>query len=153
MKNLILLLLVLVSVITLAACGGANAPSNNAAPKDKDAGHKDHHEHEGDRFELGKKKIGDMDVAVVYIHNAKEPNEAVFEVNTGLAGDKNKDLKVTVWIGDKDGKELSPKKTADYAKDHNDFDGHCEVPKNKPAEAWAWVEIGGNKAGYELKLK
>lgn len=153
MKKLSLLLLVLVSTVVLAACGGGNAPANNAPVKDKDKGHKDHgHEHHGERHDLGKKKIGDMEVGVVHIHDDKKPNEAVFEIKTGLAADKNKDLKVMVWLGDQDGKELSPRKQADYAKDHNDFDAHCEMPKDKPKKAWVWVEITGNKAGYEVKL-
>ena len=137
-------------VVFLAACGGNSAKPGNGG---NTAGGEHGHEHSGAKKEHGKKKIGSFDVALVQYGEAKKGGEGVFEINTGGTPEANQKIKIYIWIGDKDGKEISPKITPAWAKEHNDFDGHVEVPKNAPDKAMLWVEIDGTKEGWELEIK
>lgn len=151
MKKLALFALCTMAFFAVA-CGGNHSHGNaNAANKEHDHDHD--HEHSGEKKEHGKKKIGSFDVEVVQYGDAKRGGEGVFEVNTGASPEANQKIKITMWLGDKDGKELSPKITPAWAKEHNDFDGHLEVRKDAPDKAWLWIEIDGNKASWELEVK
>lgn len=150
MKRTVLAMFAMALAVFLLGCGG-NAP-NGAANTPKDGGHG--HVHEGDYKVIGKQKIGEYDVQLATFGKATKGKEAVFEVNTGASPEANGKIKdsIYVWISDESGKELSPKVKPDYAPDHNDFDGHCEVPKNAPAKAKAWVQIGDQKASWDIEL-
>lgn len=134
-----------------AACGGGDnhGHGNDGHSHGNESGHG--HEHEGERVVLGKNKIGDLEVTVAQFGKVAKGKEGVFEINTGASADDNKKKKVFVWIGDKDGKELTPRTTPDYAAEHNDFDGHVEVARDLPADARLWVEIDGAKASWDFK--
>ncbi|MCC6573004.1 MAG: hypothetical protein IT462_04360 [Planctomycetes bacterium] len=147
MKKLTLLLLVLVSVITLAACGGANNTPVNNAPK-TDGGHKDHghgDEH-GKMTDLGKKKVGDRDVEVG-VDEWKVGKEGVAEVK--VSGDK---IDVKFWA-EQDGKEISPKKTGEWNGDEKLWDCHVELAKAKAGKAKLFVEIGDKKESWDVVVK
>jgi hypothetical protein len=150
-----LCLLVLSLGLAVPACGGG---ANNAAPGNGGsgtAGGCGGHEHEGERVVVGKQKIGNYEVQLAQFGKASKGGEGVFEISTGASADVNKGLKdkIYVWIGDQDGKEISPKVKPDYAEAHNDFDGHCEVPKDAPAKAYVWVEVDGAKGSWELTIE
>ncbi len=147
MKKAILLLLVLVSVITLAACGGANAPANNAAPKDKG----DHHGKDGDDHgkmtEIGKKKVGDKDVTVG-VNEWKAGKEGVAEVETGgKLGEAPK-----FWA-EQDGKPVSPKKSGEWVDDEKLYDCHVELATAKAGKVKFFVEIGGKSDSWDVDVK
>ena len=133
-----------------AAQAGALAaqPGHNHKPGD---GHKEHGEHEGEKSDLGTKKIAGYDVQVTQVGHAKAGAEAVFVIKIG--GGAGKPKAVRAWVG-VEGGQGSIKTKADEEKP-GEWHAHHEVSKPVPAGAKLWVEVetgsGRKRDSFEYK--
>lgn len=147
MKRAALTVLILFAVVLLVACGGGNNASKPANGGNTESGHGDEH---GKMSDLGKKKIGDRDVSVVVNEWVASKGEGVAEVDCGADGDK---VKLSYWV-EQDGKEVSAKKSGEWAADEKKFDCHVELKKDLKAGKYKLVvEIDGKKDSWDVEIK
>lgn len=152
-----MVLLALASALMFAGCGGGNTANtagggggNNSA-----GGHGHGDEHEGDAFDLGDREKDGLKYEVVQIGELKPGAEGVFEFRLKKDDKAITDASVTAWIGDKDGKELTPRAAGAWRADENCYDCHLALPKDLPADAKFWISVkqGGKeiiKDSFEL---
>ena len=75
--------------------------------------------------------------------------EGIFEVHVMKDKDHLSDAQVSVWIGDKDGKELEERSAGEWRADEDCFDCHVRVPKDMPEGTKLFVLI--RKGDLEIK--
>lgn len=139
-------LLILCSfVVFVAACGG-NSPKNGSGGNTEHSHGDDH----GKMSDIGKKKIGDRDVSVAVNEWIASKGEGVAEVDCGADGDK---VKLSYWV-EQDGKEVSAKKSGEWAADEKKFDCHVELKKDlKVGKYKLVIEIDGKKDSWDVEIK
>jgi len=134
-------------VVFAAACGGNSAKPGNGSGNTTDGEHDDDH---GKMTDLGKKKLGDREVGVEVSEWVASKGEGVAEVDCGADGDK---VKLSYWV-EQDGKEVSAKKSGEWAADEKKFDCHVELKKDLKAGKYKLViEIDGKKDSWDVEIK
>ncbi len=142
----------LAATVVLAACGGGNTTNaGNVAVNGQGNGHGDEH---GTVHPMGKKALGEGYEAEVGHVESDSKTELVFEVKVLKDGKDVKDAQVKVWLGDKDGKELSPVANGEWMADEGLFDAHTAVPPTGADGLVLWVRVmhGGKdvKASFDI---
>lgn len=135
------LALMLVAALALAACGDNHANNNGHANDDhkEGDGHGDHH---GEAVALGTHEFeGGWLVEVGQIGHCEAGKEAIFEVTVKKDGQVQKDARVTGWIGDDTGTELSMIARGEWMEKEGLSDLHVLAPKELPAEPSLWVRV------------
>ena len=140
-----ILLPVFAAALMFAGCGGGNTANTGGGGNTGNSagghGHGHGDEHEGDAFDLGDREKDGFKYEVVQIGDLKPGAEGVFEFRLTKDDKAITDVTVTAWIGDKDGKELTPRAAAVWSSDENCFDCHTALPKDLPADAKFWVSV------------
>ena len=145
MKKFLVVMLVAVSCLAIAACGGgengAHNEDNHAEDGHDHDGHGHGDSHAGEQHDLGHREKDGISYGVIQIGDADAGEEGVFEVH--VMKDKNPitDAQVSVWIGDKDGKELEERAAGEWREDEDSFDCHVRIPKEMPEGAKLFVLI------------
>ncbi|MGE0433176.1 MAG: hypothetical protein AB7K09_04895 [Planctomycetota bacterium] len=148
MRSTLSIALAFAAAILLAACSPAAAPKDNKKTGNE-AGKSTggHEEHEGEPHDLGKVKIGDVEISVTQMGHVEAGKEITFELAYKTEGV----TAVRGWIGMEDGSGT------EHAKAHahgDDIDVHITVAK-APAEGamlWLEVETASGKTKGSLKL-
>ncbi|MCB9932083.1 MAG: hypothetical protein H6841_01535 [Planctomycetes bacterium] len=152
-----IVLLALSAAMMFAGCGGGNTAnaggSGNTGNSAGGHGHGD--EHTGEGHDLGDREKDGFKYEVVQIGDLKPGAEGIFEFRLKKDDKAITDATVTTWIGDKDGKELTPRANGAWMADENCYDCHMDIPKDLPADARFWVTVkqGGSeiiKDSFEL---
>jgi hypothetical protein len=136
MRNLFTLMLVAVTVLALAACGGNSGNATNSGNHDHDHDHEHGHGHgdeHGEAHSLGEKDLdGGYHVHAAVVGELHDAKEGVFEVKVTKDDKPAKGAMVTAWIVDTDGKE-SGHATGEWNEKESFYDCHVALAK-EPGE-------------------
>ncbi|MCA8917770.1 MAG: hypothetical protein KDB68_17005 [Planctomycetes bacterium] len=154
MKKLLVTMLITVSCLAIAACGGGGEngthnEGNHAEDGHDHDGHDHGDAHDGEQHDLGHRMKDGIHYGVTQIGDVEGGKEGIFEVHVMKDKDHLSDAQVSVWIGDKDGKELEERSAGEWRADEDCFDCHVRVPKDMPEGTKLFVLI--RKGDLEIK--
>ena len=129
--------IILISYGFIFSCGNSGNNSTPTSSGEKKEEHKHGGDpHEGVEYELGKQKLGEVEISVHQVGEVKADKEAIFGIE--FPG-KNKNLLKTVrgWVG-VESADGSVKAIA--SSDDIELHVHVEVPKVLSAQSKLWLE-------------
>jgi hypothetical protein len=132
----------LILALTLAACGGGNAPANNAPAHEHPSGHVAGQFDLGDGWFMQASHDGSIEAGT----------EVLFEIVMKKDGEPAPDAVVRIHVADKDGKELTDKAQAKWDADKKLYTCRLKLPPAVPADASMTFEADVNGKSFKRSV-
>ncbi|MBZ0136795.1 MAG: hypothetical protein K8I27_10520 [Planctomycetes bacterium] len=128
--------------LSLTACGAANTdPAGNTGNSADLGGGEGFGDDHGKSTPVGEREMGQGYRVRLFVVDSPIQSEGVYELSVEKDGKPQSDASVTIWLGDPEGKELSPIAACEWMDSSQVFDCHVLIPPEPQDDMRVWIRV------------